>query len=775
MKYLLEDLLDISALKKVLTNFYEFSEVPVTLINSAGRPLISIGWIDICTKFHRKNPFSSARCAESDSELFNSMLKENSQVLKKCSNGLLELGSKITIDNVFMGSIVVGQFLTEKPDINFFMEQARNYGFNEPEYILAVKKIPLISHEKINAIVQFVTSLTFMIAQVGYKRLKELELINIMNITQDRLTNVEGFYSQLLDILPDPCIIMGLSGEIRTASKKALQLFDYTLESFSKMKITQVIEPQSIKDASDDLAALKSCLEITSREYCLKTSKGKIFYAAVNSKLLYDIHGSPNAIVCSLRKIENFSENDESSLKVQISLSNLFDINLIAALYMKLQLRSLTAENKDALYAANGFSWSSTDGKESTFHLKDAILAAAQAYRPKIGKLNITMENSSDMAPDLIISDFHALARILYDIFAVIERISGNQVIKINVSTFNLTPQKLGISFTLDSSVFSIDEFSGTYRFSWTDYSLADDLFFRLPYLKALVSSMKPLFGEMQVLFTKSLSRLTLEFAFKNFQNDTALSSECFENQSGGKKSMSDLNVLVAEDDFINQKLIGNILAKEKISCFIVSDGQKAVDEYIRNPSYDFILMDIQMPVMNGIDASNAIRKINPTVPIVALTADLSSEDKDMLKAARIDKLLVKPFQTSDLLETLKIMNICTSSSEESMKELIGKVQEETGLVESEVQELLGDYVKYTSSEFEILGEMVEKNDFEGISKLSHKLKGSSLSLRISNIAEILQKMDEDAKNKNNLNFQDYLDELDIYLKAIKNGLSGQR
>ncbi len=48
-------------------------------------------------------------------------------------------------------------------------------------------------------------------------------------------------------------------------------------------------------------------------------------------------------------------------------------------------------------------------------------------------------------------------------------------------------------------------------------------------------------------------------------------------------------------------------------------------------------------------------------------------------------------------------------------------------------------------------------------------------TLRISNIAEILQKMDEDAKNKNNLNFQDYLDELDIYLKAIKNGLSGQR
>ena len=75
-------------------------------------------------------------------------------MLKKCSNGLLELGSKITIDNVFMGSIVVGQFLTEKPDINFFMEQARNYGFNEPEYILAVKKIPLISHEKINAIYQ---------------------------------------------------------------------------------------------------------------------------------------------------------------------------------------------------------------------------------------------------------------------------------------------------------------------------------------------------------------------------------------------------------------------------------------------------------------------------------------------------------------------------------------------------------------------------------------------------------------------------------------------
>jgi ABC-type Zn uptake system ZnuABC Zn-binding protein ZnuA len=58
---------------------------------------------------------------------------------------------------------------------------------------------------------------------------------------------------------------------------------------------------------------------------------------------------------------------------------------------------------------------------------------------------------------------------------------------------------------------------------------------------------------------------------------------------------------------------------------------------------------------------------------------------------------------------------------------------------------------------------------------VSNFLGSVHLSLRISNIAEILQKMDEDAKNKNNLNFQDYLDELDIYLKAIKNGLSGQR
>jgi len=568
---------------------------------------------------------------------------------------------------------------------------------------------------------------------------------------------------------------MGLSGEIRTASKKALQMFDYTLESFSKMKITQVIEPQSIKDASDDLAALKACLEITSREYCLKTSKGKMFYADVNSKFLYDIHGSPNAIVCLLRKKDNFSENDENSLKLKLSHSNSFDINLIAALYMQLQLRSLESEKPDVFYAAKSFSWSFTDGKESMFHLKDTILAAAQAYRPKIGKLDISMTDSSNIIQDFIVSDFHALAHILYDIFAVIERISDSPAIKISISFFNSNSQKLGISFTIDNAVFSADQLSGTYRFSWTDYSSAEDLFFRLPYIKALVSSMKPLFGEMEVLFTESLSRFTLEFDFKNIQNETVLLSAGFESRSGGKKRMTELNVLIAEDDFINQKLISNILAKEKIPYFVVSDGQKVVDEYTRNPHYDLILMDIQMPVMDGIDASNAIRKINPVIPIIALTADLSSEDTGRLKAARIDKLLVKPFQTSDLLEILKIMNINTDSSEESMKELIGKVREETGLVESEVQELLDDYVKYTSSEFEILGDMVEKNDFEGISKLSHKLKGSSLSLRISNIAEILQKMDEDAKNKNNLNFQDYLDELDIYLKAIKNGLSGQR
>ena len=90
----------------------------------------------------------------------------------------------------------------------------------------------------------------------------------------------------------------------------------------------------------------------------------------------------------------------------------------------------------------------------------------------------------------------------------------------------------------------------------------------------------------------------------------------------------NDLNILVAEDNGVNQKLISRMLSRLGHKVTVVDNGEQAVHKVQQtNSGYDLILMDIQMPVMDGIDATKEIRCLGLTVPIVGLTASVRRED----------------------------------------------------------------------------------------------------------------------------------------------------
>ena len=116
------------------------------------------------------------------------------------------------------------------------------------------------------------------------------------------------------------------------------------------------------------------------------------------------------------------------------------------------------------------------------------------------------------------------------------------------------------------------------------------------------------------------------------------------------------LRVLVAEDNAVNQRLAGFLLKKEGHSVVLVSNGAEAL-EAATNASFDLILMDVQMPVMNGYEATAAIRKLELKTgrhtPIIALTAHAMTGDRDTCLSAGMDDYLAKPIQTRNLHEVL--------------------------------------------------------------------------------------------------------------------------
>lgn len=117
------------------------------------------------------------------------------------------------------------------------------------------------------------------------------------------------------------------------------------------------------------------------------------------------------------------------------------------------------------------------------------------------------------------------------------------------------------------------------------------------------------------------------------------------------------IKILVAEDNLINLKLLETILLQEHFRVVAVDNGQKAVDAYLKE-HFDLVLMDIDMPVMDGLMANRLIKEIDKRdsrgfVPVIALTAHALIGDRERIIAAGLDAHLAKPIDKHFLLQTL--------------------------------------------------------------------------------------------------------------------------
>ncbi len=131
-------------------------------------------------------------------------------------------------------------------------------------------------------------------------------------------------------------------------------------------------------------------------------------------------------------------------------------------------------------------------------------------------------------------------------------------------------------------------------------------------------------------------------------------------SSSGAKVNIKKgLRVLLAEDNFVNQKIASFNLQQLGYETIVAQNGKEAIDKFV-NESFDLVLMDIQMPVMNGYDASKEIRRLeenmpgNNHIPIIALTANAMKGDMEKCISAGMDAYLSKPFKPNELLSVLK-------------------------------------------------------------------------------------------------------------------------
>ncbi len=224
--------------------------------------------------------------------------------------------------------------------------------------------------------------------------------------------------------------------------------------------------------------------------------------------------------------------------------------------------------------------------------------------------------------------------------------------------------------------------------------------------------------------------------------------------------------VLIAEDHPINQKLMKTFVAYFGASAIAASNGQDVIDSIKNDPSIDIIFMDINMPIKSGIEASNSIRKLGYTGPIIACSANNDADDIKYYKENGMNGFLAKPFKRKDVgtiftkyfIKQISEKEAKTSAST-AIKTLLGKTETKDfwdwndfiDTVGGDIalgKELIVQYIAQTEQFLQLAKEARRHNDYVSLTSIGHTLKGSSATLSLGNLTKIGSAIERAGKNK---------------------------
>lgn len=225
--------------------------------------------------------------------------------------------------------------------------------------------------------------------------------------------------------------------------------------------------------------------------------------------------------------------------------------------------------------------------------------------------------------------------------------------------------------------------------------------------------------------------------------------------------SSEQLKVLVVDDDELNQRMMQLILSREGHYVHIATDGRDAL-ETVKLHEFDIILMDLQMPVMDGIEASRRIRAYENgrrNSYIVALTASYLPERGQELFEAGIDNYIAKPFDVTHLRQMLNYGLDYRNSrnamlTQSTVAERFGSTSHDLNIAaglkmvggdEETYRELLADFVEKLPEQYKnIEGRLAEK-DLEGLARIAHNIRGVSSYLGALQLYEYAGRLENGA------------------------------
>jgi len=219
------------------------------------------------------------------------------------------------------------------------------------------------------------------------------------------------------------------------------------------------------------------------------------------------------------------------------------------------------------------------------------------------------------------------------------------------------------------------------------------------------------------------------------------------------KNAFEGMKILLVEDNEMNRFIA--IQSLKHLGCEITEaeNGLEAIEK-IQQTDFDLILMDIQMPLMDGVEATKQIRcKFNADIPIIALTANAFKHDIDLYLSVGMNNYLIKPYKEKELLEKIGMYanknkhskgSISDNKANDTLFDL-SQLRELSRGDEEFVRKMLVAFKQIANQSVEQLNEAIDNNDIDSIRKIAHKIKPSVDNMQITSAlgkVKLLEKFD---------------------------------
>ncbi|MBW2108266.1 MAG: response regulator [Deltaproteobacteria bacterium] len=245
--------------------------------------------------------------------------------------------------------------------------------------------------------------------------------------------------------------------------------------------------------------------------------------------------------------------------------------------------------------------------------------------------------------------------------------------------------------------------------------------------------------------------------------------------------------ILLAEDDTVNQKVALHILRKLGYQADIAENGIEAV-QALEKRRYDLVFMDVNMPEMDGLEATRRIRDphskvLDHDVPIVAMTALAMKGDRERCLEAGMNAYVPKPIQPQEMREAIErhacgsaaaVEHSLSSPSEKSADEVFNRslLVERLGGDEALVDEVVGIFLNDVPGQMQALKDALGQNDAEAVCQKAHRIKGASANIGAEMVRTAALEVEKAGRNGDLDGTPDLLKKLEAEIQRLQNVLS---